>query len=714
MCKILQSFVVALPHIPAHRKAVIFNQLLQIIGLNDYLWITIIQSIDYYLVQSNDLLDFTNSLTELSAKQQHLDNKHEKRLRDTLKTSISSMISLHVQFEPSKIIQTSIYLAVFLNKYLNSLFETAFKLITSSNASNNSNLNLPANKIHDKQIYSHLACQLDNYNLLQMKYLAYNLLTFVSDLIVSEELLIKLAELYEEKQESQFSTEYNNLFQNFLEKILILILKLTQVFNSFEQYAIKIKNVPNSQQQLAVITDLRKFHKAILNKSYDLMERTISLLNSKQFINAIQRLIKHESIQIRRRMLALLNNKLRKYEPTEQDTTLLISMIDDLIGSLQLTNLDSTLVMMDTDESTTESALDIEINNQTILFSIKLLCKRIGEQNPLAFVKVIKFMSENLINTKLYIKDLNIHNINLLSSVLLCAGELCLKLKSSSLIYLNQIMTFTLEIIDVIRAKCGHENDLNDDFEENKLKSSTAILPALSNKNLELLTLSCVSCLLKIVQNMAKFLSPFLTRLLFISCSLSSLVSNAGRQVLKNESLANAKLNSNFPQIELKLTNLRSALATLIPLRLLAPILNENSLFKSDSASSHSMTVKNLEFYMEIVKIAIKNADQEDLLSNIRVLRSMFMNLFDIRTIYDNKYNQNKKKNTSLIDFVSNNIGKYEAYVIEAFCELIFKLSEDLFRPIFFTLYEWATINEPPKDRLITFYSTTLKYILYF
>jgi len=32
VCKILQSFVVALPHIPAHRKAIIFNQLLQIIG----------------------------------------------------------------------------------------------------------------------------------------------------------------------------------------------------------------------------------------------------------------------------------------------------------------------------------------------------------------------------------------------------------------------------------------------------------------------------------------------------------------------------------------------------------------------------------------------------------------------------------------------------------------------------------------------------------
>jgi len=74
---------------------------------------------------------------------------------------------------------------------LTSLFDTAFKLITANNTANInsatvSNLNLPTNKIQNKQIYSHLACQLDNYNILQMKYLAYNLLTFVSDLIMSE------------------------------------------------------------------------------------------------------------------------------------------------------------------------------------------------------------------------------------------------------------------------------------------------------------------------------------------------------------------------------------------------------------------------------------------------------------------------------------------------------------------------------------------------
>jgi hypothetical protein len=146
VCKILQSFVVALPHIPAHRKTIIFNQLLQIIGLKDYLWITIVQSIDHYLVQSNDLLDFTNNLQEVTTKQQQLlssqtssiVSKDEKKLRDTLKTNCQSMISLYIQFEPTQVIQSSIFLIAFLSKYFSILFNKASKLLISKSGSNDS------------------------------------------------------------------------------------------------------------------------------------------------------------------------------------------------------------------------------------------------------------------------------------------------------------------------------------------------------------------------------------------------------------------------------------------------------------------------------------------------------------------------------------------------------------------------------------------------
>ncbi|RNA28958.1 HEAT repeat-containing 1 [Brachionus plicatilis] len=671
VCKILQSFVVALPHIPAHRKAIIFDQLMSIIGLNDYLWITIVQAIDHYLVQSSDLMDFSQNLEKFQTKQQQLlanrslssdeVSKNEKKLRDTLKSCLNSMISLHVQFEPMQLVQSSVFLVAFLTKYLTSLFTLATHLATNS-------------KDERKKIYSHLACQLDNYNLLQMKYLAYNLLTFVSDLLVSDTLVSKLADFYESKTFDQHL--HSALFEKLLENILLLILKLSQVVGNFEQAA----------KSQTLLQDVKKFHKALMNKSYDLLERLINLLDSKKFCQVIKNLIKHESMQIRRRSLSLLNNKLRKNEPSNEETTLMITMIDDLLSSIQLTKAEQI------------SSIDVEINNQTVLFSIKLLCKRIGEQNPLAFAKVLKFLSDNLIDLKLYINDHLIQNSNLLSSVLLCIGEVCLKLKSNSLPYLNQIMTFTLAILDLVQSKiCPIDQDLVDDYNWKVCAKS----PKSENKfkHYELLAISCVTCVLKIVQNMSNFLSPFLKKVVHLSCSLSHLVR-----------LGVSESGSSPANIELKLTQLRLALTKQVPLRLLAPILAEQSAGLMDSKDGeHKMKIKHVEFYMQIARMAIQNSNHEDLISNLKLLRSMFMSLFELRSASIRLCRGSKvsKKKQSLEAFLSQEISRYEEFVIGAFVELTFKLSEDLFKPIFFKVYEWATCNNPPKDRLITFYRIT-------
>lgn len=50
-----------------------------------------------------------------------------------------------------------------------------------------------------------------------------------------------------------------------------------------------------------------------------LLERAIQLLDSKQFIDVVRRLLKHELMPLRRRALNLLNSKLlRKYKPSDK------------------------------------------------------------------------------------------------------------------------------------------------------------------------------------------------------------------------------------------------------------------------------------------------------------------------------------------------------------------------------------------------------------
>lgn len=109
--------------------------------------------------------------------------------------------------------------------------------------------------------------------------------------------------------------------------------------------------------------------------------------------------------------------------------------------------------------------------------------------------------------------------------------------------------------------------------------------------------------------------------------------------------------------------------------------------------------------------MAVKQSNHEDLLANIKAIRAMFMNLFDLRTNLSARLRASggKKMAKKLDGYFAHELGKYESFVVAAFCDFTFKLSEDLFRPVFFKLYEWSSVNDAPPDRLITFYSCTLK-----
>ena len=49
----------------------------------------------------------------------------------------------------------------------------------------------------------------------------------------------------------------------------------------------------------------------------------------------------------------------------------------------------------------------------------------------------------------------------------------------------------------------------------------------------------------------------------------------------------------------------------------------------------------------------------------------------------------------------------YEDHIFDCFAELVMRLSEETFRPLFDTIYEWAVFNEPPPEHTLTFYRLT-------
>jgi U3 small nucleolar RNA-associated protein 10 len=51
-----------------------------------------------------------------------------------------------------------------------------------------------------------------------------------------------------------------------------------------------------------------------------------------------------------------------------------------------------------------------------------------------------------------------------------------------------------------------------------------------------------------------------------------------------------------------------------------------------------------------------------------------------------------------------DDVAQAEGHVVNALVALILKLSETTFRPLYYTLFHWATSSDAHKDRVITFY----------
>jgi hypothetical protein len=152
------------------------------------------------------------------------------------------------------------------------------------------------------------------------------------------------------------------------------------------------------------------------------------------------------------------------------------------------------------------------------------------------------------------------------------------------------------------------------------------------------LVLSSITCLLKISQNLANFLSPYLKRIVYVACTLQfkkllhnqlttnnqqnintiSISSDIGMEIdayLNQSTTTGAPQQSkSMQQIDFKLTQLRNCLSTNVPLRLLVPVLNDELTTKNEQSVvvliKDNLKLDTIEYYMQIIKIAVQNAKQ--------------------------------------------------------------------------------------------------------
>uniref|UniRef100_A0A8C3L5L0 HEAT repeat-containing protein 1 n=1 Tax=Chrysolophus pictus TaxID=9089 RepID=A0A8C3L5L0_CHRPC len=205
-----------------------------------------------------------------------------------------------------------------------------------------------------------------------------------------------------------------------------------------------------------------KFWRVLLNKSYDMLDKVNALLPTETFIPVIRGLMTNQLPSVRRKAMDLLNNKVQQRTKWQKSQVRqLLELVPELIAIVQCKR--------------KEEEEEQVINRQTALFSLKLLCKGFGTENPLPFVPVLKTAIDLVSSEK--------EEKNVMGSALLCIAEVTCTLKAQAIPQLPRLMPALLET----------------------LKNKKELI---SN---EIYLLSAVTALLKVAETLPHFLSPYLT-----------------------------------------------------------------------------------------------------------------------------------------------------------------------------------------------------------
>ncbi|NXI50733.1 HEAT1 protein, partial [Chloroceryle aenea] len=428
----------------------------------------------------------------------------------------------------------------------------------------------------------------------QLRHFKFLSVSFMSQLLSSQSFVKKIVEC--EKTE-----ELQKLEQRLLEEVL--------------QYI----NTVASSVEANVDKPTAKFWRVLLNKSYDMLDKVNALLPTETFIPVIRGLMTNQLPSVRRKAMDLLNNKVQQRTRWQKSQILqLLELVPELIAIVQCKR----------KEEEDEQA----INRQTALFSLKLLCKGFGTENPVPFVPVLKTAIDLISSQK--------EEKNVMGSALLCIAEVTCTLKAQAIPQLPRLMP--------------------------------ALLKTLKNKkelvSNEIYLLSAITALLKVAETLPHFLSPYLLDCLLQVVRLEKIVVEFGPT----------------SQISLRVTSLKTILATRLAPRILLPALTK-------CYSEVANTRKNcLGPLMNILKEHIVCMEKEHLISHQSELTAFFMKVLDFRT----EHAQDDLEE----------VGKTEACIIDSLISMVMKLSEASFRPLFFKLFDWSKTESTLKDRLLTFH----------
>ncbi|CAO1368595.1 unnamed protein product [Diamesa hyperborea] len=375
----------------------------------------------------------------------------------------------------------------------------------------------------------------------------------------------------------------------------------------------------------------------MLNISFEILESSISLLQPDMLLVVVENLLHHEFMMVRKKVLELLNKKMEEnyFESCDAKKMLkLLKPLREILGTI----------------ASEETSTAAEVVQQLALISVKLLARRLADKNVEEFKEILELLT-NVISQKKEIKS------TVLVTLVLCIAELTADLKIQAIGMLGRFMPHILKLLIV----------QNDD------PSSITLL------------YSTVSALLRIIETVPRFLSPYLAPMIQQLAKLSS--------GLKALSTGDAKINA----LVTRIGKIWTTLAQHVPARILIPTIDE-----SYQKIMKNQNIKSVEPLMELLLAIFQHLDAKEFKSLQNELTDFFLRALQFRCD-QNTAEDDDEDDEDVCDF--DEINESEGFVIKAFVAMILKLSESSFRPLYENVFSWAVREtESSNERAITLY----------
>ncbi|XP_070194933.1 HEAT repeat-containing protein 1-like isoform X2 [Littorina saxatilis] len=393
---ILRVFVDAYPHIPEHRKLMVFSTLLKVIGVEDYLWRLLLVFVEGVAVRSKTAA--TAAVTE--AAESAIDQEGKSKAIDQV--HMDFLITLVLEFSPLACLQ----MAQKAIQYLAQLPDE--KSDSKPKAQRQSRSALDASK-EECEIFS-----LARHNTKQLHKFKHATVLTLWQLLSNRNFIAVIS--------NKLGEETMGSFSELLETLLSYI---GQVSLAVEHFA----GSPHVE-----------YWKGLLNKCNNLLDSLVSLLPQDKFLGAVSSLLDSPVLTVQRKAMELLASRLKHLKDTgsKQQMSVLLGMVNKLQKSVQQLQ-----------QQNSTHCEEVANNGKMALYTLMLLCRVLGAQHHVTFLQVLQQVCEVM-------RAEGMSN-DIIATALLCASEIMGCVRAHAIVHLPRIMPVILQQLQVTDTM---ENDM--------------------------------------------------------------------------------------------------------------------------------------------------------------------------------------------------------------------------------------------------------------